>query len=132
MELNNVLKKEWKSFVAKANYQQMRQFICLQHILGCCQKSYNYCNVINLIFFALCLLQIHNLEAQHAILATKKTKLDIKKELEDSIGNGMKNENTDIEQMVENCAESAEDAAKVIHEFEEIIRYKKSHIVLLA
>ena len=34
--------------------------------------------------------------------------------------------------MVENCAESAEDAAKVIDEFEEIIRYKKSHRVLLA
>ena len=66
------------------------------------------------------------------ILTTKKTKSEIKKELEDSIANGKKNENTDIEQITKNCSESEEDAAKVIHEFEEIIRIKKSHIVWLA
>ena len=49
---------------------------------------------------------------------TKKTKSEIKKELEDSIANGKKNENTDIEEMVNNCMESKEDPAKVIHEFE--------------
>ena len=59
------------------------------------------------------------------ILTTKKTKSEIKKELEDSIANGKKNENTDIEQMAENCTESEEDAAKVVYEFEEIIRNKK-------
>ena len=67
-----------------------------------------------------------------AILTTKKTKSEIKKELEDSIANGKKNENTDIEEMANNCTESQEDAAKVIHEFEEIIKNKKSDIVWLA
>ena len=66
------------------------------------------------------------------ILTTKKTKSEIKKELEDSIANGNKNENTDIEQMAKNCTESEEDAAGVIHKFEEIIRNKKSDKVWLA
>ena len=67
-----------------------------------------------------------------AILTTKKTKSEIKKELEDSIANGKKNENTDIEEMANNCTESKEDAAKVSHESEEIIKNKKSDIVWLA
>ena len=65
------------------------------------------------------------------ILTTKKTKSEIKKELEDSIANGRKNKNTDIQQMVENCTASEEDATKVIQEFEEIIRNKKSDIIWL-
>ena len=72
------------------------------------------------------------LEVKDAVLTTKKTKSEIKKELEDSIANGKKNENTDIEQMAKNCTESKEDAAKIIHEFEEIIRNKKSDRVWLA
>ena len=75
---------------------------------------------------------MQNLEVKDAILRTKKTKSEIKKELEDSIANGKKNENTDIEEMANNCMESQEDAAKVIHEFEEIIKNKKSDIVWLA
>ena len=59
-----------------------------------------------------------------AILTTKKTKSEIKKKLQDSIANGKKNENTDIEQMAKNCTKSEENAAKVIHEFEEIIKNK--------
>ena len=35
------------------------------------------------------------------------------------------NENTDIEEMANNCMESEEDAAKIIYEFEEIIKNKK-------
>ena len=66
------------------------------------------------------------------ILTTIKTKSEIKRELEDSIANGRKNENTDIQQMVENCSASEEDATKVIQEFEEIIRNKKSDIIWLA
>ena len=61
---------------------------------------------ISLFFFALCLLQTQNLEVKDAILTTKKTKSEIKKELEDSIVNGKKNKNTDIEEMVNNCGES--------------------------
>ena len=72
------------------------------------------------------------LEVKDAVLTTKKTKSEIKKELEDSIANGKKNENMDIEQMAKNCTESKEDAAKIIHEFEEIIRNKKSDRVWLA
>ena len=51
------------------------------------------------------------------------------KELEDSIANGNKNENTDIVQIAKNCTDSKEDAAKIIHKFDEIIRNKKSDIV---
>ena len=72
------------------------------------------------------------LEVKEAILTTKKTKYEIKKELEGSIANGKKNENTDIEEITNNCTESQEDVAKVIHEFEEIIKNKKSDIVWLA
>ena len=55
---------------------------------------------------------------KEAILTTKKTKSEIKKDLKDSIANGKKNENTGIEEMINNCMESEEDAAKVIHKFE--------------
>ena len=72
------------------------------------------------------------LDVKDAVLTTKKTKSEIKKEFEDSIANGKKNENTDIEQIAKNCTESKEDAAKIIHEFEEIIRNKKSDRVWLA
>ena len=76
---------------------------------------------------------MQNLELKDAILTTKKkTKSEIRKELKDSIANGKKNENTDIEEMTNNCTESKEDAAKVIHEFEEIIKNRKSDIVWLA
>ena len=75
---------------------------------------------------------MHNLKVKEAILTTRKTKSDIKKKLEDSISNGKMNENTDIEEMAKNCMENQEDAAKIIHEFEEIIKNKKSDIVWLA
>ena len=57
---------------------------------------------------------MQNLEVKDVILMDKKTKFEIKKELEDSIENGKKNENTDKEEIANNCAESEEDAAKVI------------------
>ena len=69
---------------------------------------------------------MQNLELKDAILMTKTTKFEIKKELEDSIANGKKNKNTDIQEMENNCTESKERAAKVIHEFEEIIKNKKT------
>ena len=75
---------------------------------------------------------MQNLEVRDAILTTKKTKSKIKKELEDSITNGKKNKNTDIEEMVNNCMESQKNAAKVIHKFEETIKNKKSDVVWLA
>ena len=75
---------------------------------------------------------MQNLEVKDGILTTKKTKSEIKKELEDSLANDKKNENTDIEEMANNCMENQEDAAKVVHEFEEIIKNKKSDIAWLA
>ena len=72
---------------------------------------------------------MQNLEVKEAILTTAKTKSEIKKDLEDPIANGEKNENTE---MTNNCMESEEDAAKVIPKFEEIIKNKKSGIVWLA
>ena len=64
---------------------------------------------------------MQNLEVKDAILTTKKTKPEIKKDLEDSIANGKNNQNTDIEEMANNSMESLEDAAKVMHEFDQII-----------
>ena len=75
---------------------------------------------------------MHNLEVKEAILTNKKTKSEINKDLEDSMANGKKNENTDIKEITNICMESEEDAAKVIHKFEEIIKNKKSDIVWLA
>ena len=48
---------------------------------------------------------MQNLEVKDAILTIKKKKKksEIKKELEESIANGKKNENTDIEQIAKNC-----------------------------
>ena len=62
------------------------------------------------------------MEVKDTLLKIKKTKSEIKKELEDSIANGKRNKNTDIQQMAENRAANEEDATKVIREFEEIIK----------
>ena len=71
------------------------------------------------------------LEVKDAILTTK-AKSEIEKELEDSIVNGKRNENTDIERVAKNCTETKQDAAKIIHEFAEIIKNNKSDVVWLA
>ena len=73
---------------------------------------------------------MQNLEVKDTILKIKKTKTEIKKELEDSIINGRKNENTDMQDKVNGCITN-EDTIKVIQEFEEIIQ-NKSDIVWLA
>ena len=80
---------------------------------------------ISLLFFALCLLQTQNLEVNDAILTTKKTKSEIKKELEDSIANGKKNKNTDIEEMVNNCGESEEVQQKLFTNLKKLLGTKK-------
>ena len=72
---------------------------------------------------------MQNLEVKDAILTSKKTKSEIKKELEHSIANGKKNENKGIEEIANNCTETEKDSAKVILEFEEIIKNKRSDIV---
>ena len=75
---------------------------------------------------------MQNLEVKDTIQKTKKTKSEIKKDLEVSISNG-RNGNTDIQEKVNNCyTTNKEDAVKVIQEFEDIIKNKKSDIIWLA
>ena len=69
---------------------------------------------------------MQNLEVKDKIQKIKSTKSEIKKELEDSIANAGRNENTDIQEKAENCITNEEDAAKVIQECEQIIENKKA------
>ena len=62
----------------------------------------------------------------------KKNKSEIKKELEELIANGGRNENAEIQEKAENCTVNEEHATKVNQEFEEIIKNKKSDKVWLA
>ena len=75
---------------------------------------------------------MQNLEVKDTIQKIKKTKSGTKKELEESIANGGRNENTDIQEKAEKCTTNEEDAAKVIQELEQIIKNKKSDIAWLA
>ena len=54
----------------------------------------------------LCLLYMQNLEVKHTILKTKKIKTEIKKELEDFIVNGKKNENAGMQDKVKNVLQT--------------------------
>ena len=60
---------------------------------------------------------MQNLDVEDAIHKNRKTKAEIKKELEESIINGKSNENTEILEKVNNFTTS-EDAAKIIQELE--------------
>ena len=60
---------------------------------------------------------MQNLDVEDAIHKNRKTKVEIKKELEESIINGKSNENTEILEKVNNVTTS-EDAAKIIQELE--------------
>ena len=61
----------------------------------------------------------------------KKTKSEVKRELDESVANGGRNENANMQQKVNEFITS-EDAVKAIQEFEQIIKNKKSNIVWLA
>ena len=74
---------------------------------------------------------MQNLKVKEIIETIKKTKSEIKRELEESIVNGKRNKNADMQQKVNVCITS-EDALKVIQELEQIIKNKKSDIVWLA
>ena len=54
-----------------------------------------------------------------------KKKLEIKKELEDSIANGKKNKKTDMEQMAKNCTESEEMQQKLFTNLKKLLTTKK-------
>ena len=74
---------------------------------------------------------MQNLDVEEAIQKNRKTlkNLEIKKELEDSIINRKSNENTEMLEKVSNV--TSEDAAKVVQEFKQIIKNKKSDIIWL-
>ena len=71
------------------------------------------------------------MEIKDTILKIKKTKTEIKKELEDLIVNGKKKENADMQDRVNGCITN-NDAVKAVQEFEQLIQNKKSNIVWLA
>ena len=75
---------------------------------------------------------MQNLELKDTIQKIKETKSEIKKELQESIAYGGRNENMDIQEKAENFTTNEEDVAKVIQELEEIIKNKKSDKVWLA
>ena len=60
---------------------------------------------------------MQNLEVKDTILKIKKTKIETKKELEDSIINGRKNENADMQDKVKGFILN-EEVIKVIQDFE--------------
>ena len=73
---------------------------------------------------------MQNLDVQDAIHKNRKTKVEIKKELKESIINGKSNENTEIIEKVNNVTTS-EDVAKIMQEFEQFIENKKSNVIWL-
>ena len=73
---------------------------------------------------------MQDLDVKDTIQKIKETKSETEKELEESKLNG-RNENTDMEEKVNNCVANEEDAVKVIQEFEEIMKNKKSHVICL-
>ena len=75
------------------------------------------------------------MDVKDTIQKIKKTKSETKKELEELIANGKKNENTNMQEKVNGCTTN-KDALKVIQgscaqEFEDIIKSKKNDIIWL-
>ena len=67
---------------------------------------------------------MQNLDVEETIQKNGKTRFEIRKELEESITNGKSNKNIEIKEKVNNVV-TREDAAKVVQEFEQIIKNKK-------
>ena len=61
---------------------------------------------------------MQNLDVKYTIQKIKITKFDIKKELEELMASGKRNENTDLDKKANNCTANEEEALKVIQEFE--------------
>ena len=73
---------------------------------------------------------MQNLDVEETIQKNRKAKFEIKKELEESKTNGKSNENIEMQEKVNNVITS-EDAAKIVQEFEQIIKNKKNDIIWL-
>ena len=63
---------------------------------------------------------MQNLEVKDTVLKIKKTKAEMKRELEDLIINGRKNKNADMQDKFNGCILN-EGAIKVIQDFEQIV-----------
>ena len=74
---------------------------------------------------------MQDLDVKKTIQKIKKTKAEVKKELEESLEKSGRNENADVQEKVNGC-KANEDAAKAIQEFEQIIENRKNDIVWLA
>ena len=74
---------------------------------------------------------MQNLDVKETIQKIKKTKAELKKELEELIAKSGQNENVDMQEKVNGC-KTNKDAVKAIQEFEQIIENKNSNIVWLA
>ena len=74
---------------------------------------------------------MQNLEVKETIKTIRKTKSEIRKELEESIASSKRNENVDMQEKVNGCTTN-KDAVKAIQEFEQIIKNRKSDIIWLA
>ena len=74
---------------------------------------------------------MQNLEVKQTIKTIRKTKSEIKKELEESIASSKRNKNVDMQEKVNGCTTN-KDAVKAIQEFEQIIKNRKSDIIWLA
>ena len=74
---------------------------------------------------------MQNLVIKETIQKIKKSKAEVKKELEEFIAKSDQNENANMQEKVNGCKTNA-DAVKTIQEFEQIIQNRKSDIVWLA
>ena len=72
---------------------------------------------------------MQNLHIEEAIQKNRKTKLERKKELNESIINGKSNKNKEMLEKV-NDITTSENVMKVVQEFEKVIMNKKSNIWL--
>lgn len=71
---------------------------------------------------------MQNVEVDEANKKNRKTKDEIKKDLEESIINGERNEEIETEEKVNNF-ETRKIAAEIIQQFEQIIKSKKNDII---
>ena len=71
---------------------------------------------------------MQNVEVDEANKKNRKTKDEIKKDLEESIINGERNEEIETEEKVNNF-ETRKNAAEIIQQFEQIIKSKQNDII---
>ena len=68
---------------------------------------------------------MQNLDVKDTIQKIKRNKPQIKKEIEESITNQKKSENTDMQEIINKYTANQEDAVRVVQEHDEIIKNKR-------